>query len=522
MNWISTSGISIKLRIILFALFCLLLSLVVGGIGLLSAHRLTGALVDSDASATVLRNQADADMMHDALRADILAAAMAGGTNQASEKKEIEKQLQEHIEILQNAFKANQAMSVTPSISESIKKIGPALENYVAIAKSTTTIAFDKPDELKTALPQFMTIFTQLEGEMGDLSDLIEKTARQQNELSRQTANRADQIILMTVLLTSLLLIAMAFMTTKSIMHNIHQVDQSIQELNSGKGNLDYRVPPLSGEFRHIGVGINTFLLTLTEIVQNIRHSSASIAETSQHIAESNSNLALHNESQRLALNNTSEYMAQLINISQQNTENATQANQLATSASQIASKGGAVVNQVVETMGSINASSKKIVDIIGVIDGIAFQTNILALNAAVEAARAGEQGRGFAVVATEVRNLAQRSASAAKEIKDLIDNTVEKVDHGSQLVNRAGDTMQEVMLGVEQVTNIISEIANSNVAQTNSIDAVNQAVLEVSRVTENNTSAALDPERNAESTADRLKYEAEKLEQTISVFQKR
>lgn len=521
MNWISNRSISIKLRIILFALFCLILSLMIGGIGLLSAHNLTSALHNSDDSAVILRNQADADMMHDALRADILAAAMAGGANQVAEKGEIEKQLQEHIETLQKAVQANLAMKTNPAVSESIRKIAPALENYVAVAKSTTAIAFNKPDELKTALPQFMTIFTQLEDQMGALSDLIENSAREQNELSRQTASKADQIIFAAILFASLLLIGMAFLTTKSIMHNIHQVDQSIRELNSGQGNLDYRVPPLTGEFRDIGQGINAFLLTLSEIVDRIRDSSTAIANTSQSIAQSNANLAHHNESQQQALKNTSTYMEQLISISQQNTSNANQANQLASSASQIASRGEAAVSQVVETMGSINASSKKIVDIIGVIDGIAFQTNILALNAAVEAARAGEQGRGFAVVASEVRNLAQRSASAAKEIKTLIDSTVEKVDHGSQLVNRAGDTMQEVMRGVEQVTQIINDIANSNIAQTNSIDSVNQAVLEVSRVTELNSSASFGSDE-AESAEEQLRNEAEKLEQTIGIFQKR
>jgi methyl-accepting chemotaxis protein len=207
--------------------------------------------------------------------------------------------------------------------------------------------------------------------------------------------------------------------------------------------------------------------------------------------------------------------MEELTSTVKQNADNARQANQLAVSASSVAVRGGSVVSQVVDTMGAINASSRKIVDIIGVIDGIAFQTNILALNAAVEAARAGEQGRGFAVVAAEVRNLAQRSAAAAKEIKTLIGDSVDKVEEGSKQVAEAGKTMDEIVDSVKRVTDIMAEITAASQEQTSGIEQINQAITQMDQVTQQN--AALVEE--AAAAAASLQEQASGLSQVVSVF---
>jgi len=219
--------------------------------------------------------------------------------------------------------------------------------------------------------------------------------------------------------------------------------------------------------------------------------------------------------SQASSLEETASSMEELTSTVKQNADNARQANQLAAKASEVAMKGGAVVSDVVATMSSISDSSRKIVDIISVIDGIAFQTNILALNAAVEAARAGEQGRGFAVVAAEVRNLAQRSATAAKEIKTLIGDSVEKVEAGTRLVDQAGSTMTEVVDSIRHVTDIMGEITAASEEQSRGIDQINQAVMDMDDVTQQNAALV----EQAAAAAGSMQDQAAKLTQVVSVF---
>ncbi|MDI1338847.1 methyl-accepting chemotaxis protein [Polaromonas sp.] len=254
---------------------------------------------------------------------------------------------------------------------------------------------------------------------------------------------------------------------------------------------------------------------SLVNIVGQVRSGTDTIATASSQIAAGNHDLSSRTEEQASSLEETAASMEELTSTVKQNADNARQANQLAVTASSVAVKGGSVVAEVVGTMGAINASSRKIVDIIGVIDGIAFQTNILALNAAVEAARAGEQGRGFAVVAAEVRNLAQRSAAAAKEIKTLIGDSVDKVEEGSKQVAEAGKTMDEIVDSVKRVTDIMAEITAASQEQTAGIEQINQAITQMDQVTQQN--AALVEE--AAAAASSLQEQASGLSQVVSVF---
>ena len=280
-------------------------------------------------------------------------------------------------------------------------------------------------------------------------------------------------------------------------------------------GDLTMTVDTKAGDQHSMLHAMKLMRDSLAGIVAEVRSGTETIATASTQIATGNQDLSSRTEEQASALEETASSMEQLTSAVRQNNENARQANQLAHAASEVAQKGGQAVSEVVGTMGAINESSRKIVDIISVIDGIAFQTNILALNAAVEAARAGEQGRGFAVVASEVRNLAQRSATAAKEIKELIGDSVEKVEIGSRQVEQAGLTMSEVVTSVQRVTTIMADISNAGDEQSLGIEQINKAVIEMDGVTQQNAALV----EQAAAAAEALQQQAVNLERVVSVF---
>ncbi|WP_394778210.1 methyl-accepting chemotaxis protein [Undibacterium sp.] len=280
-------------------------------------------------------------------------------------------------------------------------------------------------------------------------------------------------------------------------------------------GDLTTPLNIRNGDTASVLAAVQRMQVSLTRLVATVRQDAESVSTASAEIATGNNDLSARTEQQAGSLEETASSMEELTATVKQNADNARQANHLAASASDVASKGGTVVSQVVETMASINESSRKIVDIISVIDGIAFQTNILALNAAVEAARAGEQGRGFAVVASEVRNLAQRSASAAKEIKILIGDSVERVDAGSRLADQAGETMNEVVQSVQRVTDIIGEIASASQEQTAGLDQINRSIIEMDNMTQQNASLV----EEAAAAAESMQQQAGNLVNAVSVF---
>jgi methyl-accepting chemotaxis protein len=309
---------------------------------------------------------------------------------------------------------------------------------------------------------------------------------------------------------------AAIFITRKLIKQLGGEPDYTARIASSiAQGDLSISIDTTNAEKGSLLMEVREMRNSLKDIVGQVRHGTETIGTASREIAAGNLDLSSRTEMQASSLEKTASAMEELTSTVKQNADNAREANILAATASDVARKGGEVVAQVVDTMGSIKTSANKIVDIIGVIDGIAFQTNILALNAAVEAARAGEQGRGFAVVAAEVRNLAQRSAAAAKEIKTLIGDSVEKVERGSKLVGQAGVTMDEVVASVKRVTDIMSEISNASQEQSAGIEQVNLSIIEMDSMTQQNAALV----EQAAAAAQSLQDQASELAHVVSVF---
>jgi methyl-accepting chemotaxis protein len=351
--------------------------------------------------------------------------------------------------------------------------------------------------------------------------DQVVQTTTERNttdEADARSRIAAANVLLLSILAISLVAaIAVAAVIIRSLLAELGGEPRYAAEITRkiAAGVLTTKVEVKANDKSSLLYAMHSMQEVLKQIVSNIKIAVDSVSTGSHQIASGNIDLSQRTEEQASSLDASVTSVKQLTDIIKLNADHGMQANRLALSASEVATKGGAVVSQVVETMESINASSKKIADIIGVIDSIAFQTNILALNAAVEAARAGEQGRGFAVVASEVRSLAQRSASAAREIKDLIGDSVAKVDTGAKLVAQAGSTMTEILASVKQVTDIIGEMTAAGHAQSSGIDQISHSINVMDEATQQNAALV----EQAAAAAESLKDQAANLAELVSVF---
>jgi methyl-accepting chemotaxis protein len=399
---------------------------------------------------------------------------------------------------------------------EDLEAVQAVRKQFLAARTKFTKTALDGSKEealemlLKEVRPVQLKYFQVLDDLILYQASLMEAATKE----AEATVLETERIIMALTLFAMLVSITLAVIATRSITRPMHQAVELANKVAGGNLSCDIQVSTTdeTGQLLLALKGMND---SLARIVGEVRAGTDTIATASSQIAAGNMDLSSRTEEQAGSLEETASSMEELTSTVKHNADNARQANQLAVSASDVAQKGGDVVAQVVQTMVSINDSSKKIVDIIGVIDGIAFQTNILALNAAVEAARAGEQGRGFAVVASEVRNLAQRSATAAKEIKTLINDSVEKVGAGTRLVDQAGATMDEVVQSVRRVTDVIAEISAASNEQSTGIEQINQAINQMDEITQQNASLVEESAAAAES----MQNQASNLSQLVASF---
>jgi methyl-accepting chemotaxis protein len=496
-----------------FALVLGLLALAVVGGNLLTEHSMR-ELSESLRTATAKAALA-AEMKSALLEADVatrnigLQTDVAGTQDEEGKVKAQRKRFAEARERLATLGLADSEQAILSNITRLDQEIEQFFRQAIGRA-----LVFDTDGAAKVITTRIDPLSRKsldeinklVAGQEGAVRDILERTSASQRQLH-----------LMLYVLGAIefaIGIAWAVIITRSIIHPLRRAVAIAKSVASG--NLSSRLDAVGrDETAELLRALKEMALSLETTVTGVRQATAAIGTASQEIADGNQDLSQRTEQQASSLEETAASMEELTTTVKQNADNAQRGNQLAASASAVAARGGSVVGDVVRTMEAITHSSRKIADIIGVIDGIAFQTNVLALNASVEAARAGEQGRGFAVVASEVRSLAQRSAAAAKEIKILIEDSVVKVDTGAKQVGEAGRTMVEVVSSIKRVSDIMAEISAASQEQSSGIDQVNRAVIQMDQMTQQNAGLV----EAAAAAAESMRQQVQTLARVISVF---
>jgi len=509
-----------KLRneILAFGLFGALTAAALGGIGLWTASRLGEVIEATLASSESLQASQSVDMMHDALRGDAQLAMLGALTKDPGRIDAAQKAFKEHQGVMAEGFKVMEARPMSEATRDALGKARPAVARYQAAVDQAIRAALTGQDDaaqLESTAKEVQQRFTELEGMLDAVSRSVEERGHALNDRARAREVQARVAVLVGLLASVAAMIAVglwvAARMTRPMRHAVSVAEQLAQ------GRLGARIRPQGNDETRAMLGaMGTMQSRLASIVREVKHNADHVATASAQIAQGNQDLSTRTERQASALQQTAATMDELSATLRTSADHARLADQLVRGASDVATRGGAMMDEVVQTMKGINESSRQIGDIIGVIDGIAFQTNILALNAAVEAARAGEQGRGFAVVAGEVRSLAQRSAEAARQIKALISTSVERVEAGSGVVDRAGQTMDEIVGAIGKVTDIVAGISAATQEQSTGVGQVTHAVSDMDQTTQQN--AALVEESAA--AAESLRQQSEHLVAAVAVFE--
>ncbi|MGE3541012.1 MAG: methyl-accepting chemotaxis protein [Candidatus Tectimicrobiota bacterium] len=490
------------------------LVILVGGVGYSGIERLQSGIEQITTTNALLRNHLEGDMMHDALRADVLAALLAE-TQEA--RQTVGSDLHKHAARFRKVLQENTTLVSTPAVQQALADVAPILTTYIASAEASVALAGQDRHAALARLPAFVEAFETLEERMEQLSDHIEESARTaQTEAKRATATARSTMVSMA--LGALVLLTLtALLLTRAITRPLGRTVAMLQDIAQGEGDLSRRLP-LTGkdELSDLSHGFNTFMDKLHEIIAQVSGTAQHMATASAQLSATAVQLSSGAQAQAASLEETAASLEQLTGTVKHNAENARQAEHLALRSQHTAEQNGSVVSEAVTSMETLTVSAQRITEITSVINTLAFQSNLLALNASVEAARAGEHGRGFAVVADEVRKLAQRSADAANEIGGLIRESGQQVVVGADLVHKAGQAFQEIVGSVCHVSTMVAEIATASQEQASGLEQVNKAVTQMDQVTQTNAAQT----EALSATARSLAQQATLLQNLVGRFQ--
>jgi methyl-accepting chemotaxis protein len=506
--------VKLKTHLLAYGLIGAVLATAVGAIGLVGTQRQARALDEVLAATAAVHKSMDGDMMHDAIRADVLGAMLAQAQGDQARVEIARRDLTQHGERFKADFVILKQGQLAPAVREQFTLVEPLLAHYLTDAQTLVQAGGTDPAVTTAALASFMTSFETLEQQIQRLDVLIEThavdTAVAASEAARQSRYWIGLTLLAVLVASALAAGVVARQLTRPLGAAVQVADRIAE------GDLTHAVPRSDcHEINQLLLALDSMQAKLSHLTASVRQRAETVAAASTQVHSTSDMLIQNTQVHAATMGDSTEALQRISAEIQTNLSQTHEANQLAEGASQVAGRGGEVVGQVVETMRGINSTSRRIHDIIGVIDGIAFQTNILALNAAVEAARAGEQGRGFAVVASEVRSLAQRSANAAKEIKSLITASVEHVEHGTTLVDNAGATMQEIVTAIGQVRELMERLSRDSQAHAEGIDSVQRTVTRLDSATRENAGLVEESARSAASLHD----EASELMAAVASF---
>jgi methyl-accepting chemotaxis protein len=493
---VSLRNLSIKNKLLLLSALGLAFVIAVALAGRWGIANLQNSSQEMRGKFSALRNSLEADMMHDAIRGDVLGILRATSLNDTKQYDEAAQALKEDGKWFREALAKNEALPLGTDIKDALGRVKPRLSDYLASGEKIAAMAKADFTAANALYPEFEQTFLRLQDEQQKLLDLLEASHNESVKQTDTVASLAARTVLLVTIASILASLVLSYLLGEKVVSSLKQALGMAERV--ARGHLDDASVDSNSrdETGQLIATMNEMRRSLANIVGQVRTGAEAVDSAAEQISIGNESLSRRTEQQAATLEETAASTEELAATVRESAQDAREANQRAGRATEMAVRGGRIAGEAVNTMTQISDSAKRISDITSIIDGIAFQTNILALNAAVEAARAGEQGRGFAVVAAEVRALAQRSADAAKEIKQLIGASVAKVEGGSALVAQAGQAMEEIIVAVRGVTELISRVAATTQEQGQGIDQVNQAIAQLDGVAQQN--AALVEEASA------------------------